>query len=293
MINSEVKSNVQCNSGTGTPPDRKHSPLVRKIPLRDVQNDNRSLIHNHPEISTFLEGRPITGAINISGTKRLTPEKAPLYPSLSQTGINDHFFVTRRKFESEPGKGRNQDATADCLQQTIKQQELPRQRTQMGESSFTGAPVVRPNRIASMTTFPHGVPSVPISLVKHENGLPFAESDYLKVKLEVCQSIDSKATDDQERIERFLHLQKFLKQCDESYNRDYIQCKSLHSCRAGQYFSFFASIVLTLSVLLFLFITLLVLLNMSTAERSRHAVELEKRAIQLTVEEGNKIFLHL
>ncbi len=28
---------------------------------------------------------------------------------------------------------------------------------------------------------------------------------------------------------------------------------------------------------------------MSTAERSSHAVELEKRAIQLTVEEGKKI----
>lgn len=254
MINSEVKSNVQCNSGTGTPPERKHSPLVRKIALRDVQNDNRSLIHNHPEISTFLEGRPITGAINISGTKKLTPEKAPLYASLSQNGVNDHLFDTRRKFESGPGKGRIQDATADCLQRTIKQQVLPRQRTQMGESNFSGAPVVGPHHIASMTTFPHGVPSVPISLGKHENGLPLAESDYLKVKIEVCQSIDSKVTDDQ-RVERFLHLQKFLKQCDESYNRDYIH----------------------------------LLLNMSTAERSRHAVELEKRAIQLTVEEGKQM----
>lgn len=257
MINSEVKSNVQCNSGTVTPPDQKHSPLVRKIALRDVQNDNRSLIHNHPKVSTFLEGIPIASAIKISGTKRLTPEKPPLYPSLPENGVDDHLVHTRRKFESEPGKGRIQDHTVNCLQPTSKyschkQQELTQQQTQMRESKMYCAPVVRSNQIASMSTFPRGVPSVPISLGKHENGLPFAESDYLTVKLEACESIDSMAIDDQQRIGRFLHLQKFLKQCDESSNRDYIQ----------------------------------MLLNMSTAERSSHAVELEKRAIQLTVEEG-------
>ena len=50
----------------------------------------------------------------------------------------------------------------------------------------------------------------------------------------------------------------------------------------------FASIVLKLP-------NLVVLVNVSPAELSRHAIELEKRAIQLTVEEGKKLllFLHL
>ncbi|KAL7189810.1 hypothetical protein ACSBR1_039449 [Camellia fascicularis] len=77
----------------------------------------------------------------------------------------------------------------------------------------------------------------------------------IKVNSEVCHSTDSKATNDQQNTERFIHLQKVLKQCDESKQRDYIQ----------------------------------MLLNLSPAELSRHAVELEKKAIQLTVEEGKQM----
>lgn len=49
------------------------------------------------------------------------------------------------------------------------------------------------------------------------------------------------------------------------------------------------NIILCICLDLFVLHYLVVLLNMSTAERSSHAVELEKRAIQLTVEEGKKI----
>ncbi|GFS35956.1 hypothetical protein Acr_00g0042970 [Actinidia rufa] len=181
MINSEVNCNVLGNSGTGMPPDYKHSPLVKKIALRDVQNDNRSLIHSHPECSPDLEKH---------------------------------------------------------ILRTIKE-ELTRQQSQMRESNLYCAPEVRRNHMASMMTFPYGGPAVSNSIEKHGNGQPAA---------------DSKATDDQLRKERYLHLQKFLKQCDEFIQRDYIQ----------------------------------VLVNVSPAELSRHAIELEKRAIQLTVEEASR-----
>ncbi|CAL5387922.1 unnamed protein product [Camellia sinensis] len=107
MLNSEVNSNVMGNSGAGMPSDHKQSPLLRKIALRDVQNDNRTLIRNHPENSPILGGKSITDAIKVSGTKRLTPEcplSPPFGPSSSKNGVKDHFMNARRKFDSEPGK---------------------------------------------------------------------------------------------------------------------------------------------------------------------------------------------
>lgn len=50
---------------------------------------------------------------------------------------------------------------------------------------------------------------------------------------------------------------------------------------------FNSQIILTLWVLV---IDLLVLRSLSAVGRSRHAVELEKRAIHLLLEEGNQIF---
>ncbi|GMQ07259.1 hypothetical protein CsSME_00051531 [Camellia sinensis var. sinensis] len=202
MLNSEVNSKVTGNSGAGMPSDHKQSPLLRKIALRDVQNDNRSLICNHPGNSPILGGKSITDAIKDST-----------------------------------------DKSADNLQSSSKhschkQQELPRQQTQMRESNLFCSPVVRRNHMASMMNFMCGGSLVPI-----------------KVNSEVCHSTDSKATNDQQKTERFIHLQKVLKQCDESNQRDYIQ----------------------------------MLLNLSPAELSRHAVGLEKKAIQLTVEEGKQM----
>ncbi|KAF5934896.1 hypothetical protein HYC85_026025 [Camellia sinensis] len=164
------------------PSDHKQSPLLRKIALRDVQNDNRSLLCNHPGNSPILGGKSITDAIKVSGTKRLTPEcplSPPFGPSSSKNG------------------------------------ELPRQQTQMRESNLFCSPVVRRNHMASMMNFMCGGSLVPI-----------------KVNSEVCHSTDSKATNDQQKTERFIHLQKVLKQCDESNQRDYIQRKQMQRMKA-------------------------------------------------------------
>ncbi|XP_030950935.1 uncharacterized protein LOC115974637 isoform X2 [Quercus lobata] len=66
---------------------------------------------------------------------------------------------------------------------------------------------------------------------------------------------DSKGSTDQKRKEQLLHVQKLLKHCDKYDQRDYIQR----------------------------------LCHLSPLELSRHAVELEKRSIQLSVEEVKEI----
>ncbi|KAJ7957970.1 Integral membrane protein hemolysin-III-like [Quillaja saponaria] len=74
-------------------------------------------------------------------------------------------------------------------------------------------------------------------------------------KFQVPQSVDLNVINDQKRAERLIRLQRLLKQCDESDHREYIQ----------------------------------MLLHLSPIELSKHAIELEKRSMQLSVEEGKEI----
>lgn len=261
MINSKLNSNRLGDNGSGLPTYHKQPPLaIKKIPLRDVQNDNRSLLHSHTE----SEGGSIADAIKTSGTKRLTPDcpqSPPCHQFFSSNGANDHLVYARRRFESELGKRRILDQpnkNADNLHSTQfcqNMQQIPEQQTQMKDRNAYCAPAFAPIPLASLVTFAFGEPSVPLSMGKPSNELLDVESNYLKVTSEVPHSVHSKETDDQQRKERFLRLQKVLKQCDEFDQNDYIQ----------------------------------MLRSFSPSELSRHAIELEKRAIQLTVEEGKEI----
>lgn len=261
MINSKLNSNRLGDNGSGLPTYHKQPPVaIKKIPLRDVQNDNRSLLHRHTE----SEGGSIADAIKTSGTKRLTPDcpqSPPCHQFFSSNGANDHLVYARRRFESELGKRRILDQpnkNADNLHSTQfcqNMQQIPQQQTQMKDRNAYCAPAFAPIPLASLVTFAFGEPSVPLSMGKPSNELLDVESNYLKVTSEVPHSVHSKETDDQQRKERFLRLQNVLKQCDEFDQNDYIQ----------------------------------MLRSFSPSELSRHAIELEKRAIQLTVEEGKEI----
>ncbi|KAJ9674964.1 hypothetical protein PVL29_024087 [Vitis rotundifolia] len=261
MINSKLNSNRLGDNGSGLPTYHKQPPVaIKKIPLRDVQNDNRSLLHSHTE----SEGGSIADAIKISGTKRLTPDcpqSPPCHQFFGSNGANDHLVYARRRFESELGKRRILDQpnkNADNLHSTQfcqNMQQIPQQQTQMKDRNVYCAPAFAPIPLASLVTFAFGEPSVPLSMGKPSNELLDVESNYLKVTSEFPHSVHSKETDDQQRKERFLHLQKVLKHCDEFDQNDYIQ----------------------------------MLRSFSPSELSRHAIELEKRAIQLTVEEGKEI----
>ena len=113
-----------------------------------------------------MKGRPITDAIKVSGTKRLTPEcplSPTVYPSLSRNGVNEHLVDTQIKFEAELGNGRIRNSaakSADHLQLSSKQsfhklQGLPQQQTQRESNSYS-TPVVRPNQMASIANLPYG-----------------------------------------------------------------------------------------------------------------------------------------
>lgn len=231
MINSKLSNNGMANSGTGL--STYHKPVaIKKVALRDVQNDNGNIIHQHLESS------------NLSGTKRLTPECPPDSPHhqfLSSTCAKDNSMHDYRKFESELGKRKIQDAGDKSTHnfQSRLAKEIAQQKIQIRESKPSNLPAFAPMPMPSLMTLSSRGPSIPSSLAKPT----------------VPNLVDSKVVDEQKRRDRFLRLQQLLKQRDESNQQEYIQ----------------------------------MLLGLAPSELSRYAVELEKRSIQLTFDEGKEI----
>ncbi|KAE8057397.1 hypothetical protein FH972_014094 [Carpinus fangiana] len=262
MINTNLKNNALGH--VGLPVCHKQSPIGRKkVALRDVQNDSRSLIHNDPESCVLGLS---TDAVKVSGTERLTPE-CPSNPRYDQSwrsnDADEHVTHAGRNSGSELGKRRVQEASnkkSDFLKLRKyfhNKPELPQQHPEEKERNTSSVPASAPTPSASVMTFSPDRPSVPISLANPGSGLPAAESNCLQLTSEsdIPQFTDSKGNTDQERKEQFLHLQKPQKHCYEYDQRDYN-----HLFR-----------------------------HLSPVELNRCAVELEKRSIQLSVEEGKEI----
>ncbi|KAJ8538183.1 hypothetical protein K7X08_014723 [Anisodus acutangulus] len=254
MINSEPLHSGLTTTGASVPTFDKQLPgVTRKTALRDVQNQKGSLISNHhQENSHFLGARTIADPTRVCGTKRLTPER----PS-NTNGTNEHILNARRRFELELGKGRLQNNMDKFVEATHSknlcqlQRVIPQKQNQQREGSSSHPPVAMPNHLTPTMTFSHGGPSIPNSLGKATNNSHHAaQIDSSKFSPEPVRTLD-----DQKLTEHYIHLQNFLKQCDEANQTDYVQ----------------------------------MLLRLSPAELSRHAVDLEKRAIQLTIEEGKEM----
>ncbi|KAK4434122.1 hypothetical protein Salat_0574900 [Sesamum alatum] len=258
MINTERNVNGVGSGGTAAAHDKQLAGVLKKTALRDVQNENVGSIHKQQE-SLLPGGRSSGDTIKVCGTKRLTPERPSSsqgLSSLAYNGTNENVMNARRRFELELGRGRlqnNVEKISDYSESKnigLLRQDIAQKITQPRDSNLHHIPVATSNNLTATMAFPSNGLSVPSSFGKHSNSTPAA-----KVYPELPRTVDSKTTSDQLRTERFIRLQKFLKQCDEANQREYTQ----------------------------------VLLHLSPAELSKHAVELEKRAIQLTIEEGNEM----
>ncbi|XP_010266173.1 PREDICTED: uncharacterized protein LOC104603754 [Nelumbo nucifera] len=263
MVDSKVNQYGLPNTGAGLPTsDKQHAILVKKTALRDLQNDNRISLPKPQGNSTFLKEKGPLKDAKVSGNKRASPEcPAPASPpghqSLSSNGENSHLVYVRRKSESELGKS-NMDNDAGhppARQFNHGDQETPRQLTQMKEPKMSCFSAYTPIPMASLMTFSSGGPTVPLSLGKAGNGLPLAEPKNPAVTSAPVPLVNHQGNSEPHWKERFIRLQTFLRNCDHSSQEDYIQ----------------------------------MLRSLTPSGRSRHAVELEKRAIHLSLEEGKEI----
>lgn len=180
----------------------KQSPIaMKKVALRDVQNDNRSAMYNYPETSCSLGGKLVNGS-KLSGSKRSNPTCSPssaMHQSFKGIGVNEHIG----EVDVKPSKKRALGGSTSC------------------------APAFSSILAASPMTFSPVRSSLPIFTEKPGNCPAVAGSNLLGIPpgLEILHSVDSNGITDERRTERLFNLQKLLKHCDESNQKGFVECK--------------------------------------------------------------------
>ncbi|KAL1814972.1 hypothetical protein ACET3Z_017546 [Daucus carota] len=269
MINLELKNNEQGNNGADTCNFHKQPPIAtKKMVLTDVQNDNR--VRNYRESSFPIDVGPTAEKVKISGTKRLIPEiptSHPWPPLPNHTATKEHLVYTTKKSEFVPMNEKTENRDRNISSPPLKrfcsmQQEMPQKQTRVVEGNSHQVPMSLSNFMVPKNMVSYSNPSVDslaASLANPGTGAGPAKTICHNVTSNVALPSDSKRVEDQnigkKWEERYINLQNYLKICDnESTLRNHIQN----------------------------------LCHLSPAELSMYAVELEKRAIQLTIEEGKE-----
>ncbi|XP_068646435.1 uncharacterized protein [Aristolochia californica] len=261
------------NCGTTLPTNKLPQLQLKKMALRDVQNEARNFVTRLPALKNYptKERGPNADVFKASGIKRSKAdcpvgptslhypsnscEKRPrhAYPaastapqSSSSHSKNGQLVYVRRKTELEQGKSMGLSQSAN--------QEPQLQEYQKQAPRAPGLPVFVPIPSASLRTFPYGGLSVPSSMGNPASVPAGGFSCYAPTSSHSPSTDKSQSKANRHWKERYDNLQQYLKSCDESSREEYIQ----------------------------------MLRSLSAAERSLHAIELEKRAIHLSCVEARE-----
>ncbi|XP_020599435.1 uncharacterized protein LOC110038859 [Phalaenopsis equestris] len=228
------------------PSGEKQPPLsAKKVSLRDLPSEINNFASNPLDFSPHNDGESISETAKLSGSKREQPCSPSTHPQ-QHSIYSGHLVYVRRKLDVEPSKlsiENVESADPPCLSNYWKEQSSETKSPKEEETKLSG----------SSTRF-----SSPSSFISPLRPEPLPGS-WKPGNLITNHNIVSPATETETHSqgegywkERFVRLQTFLKNCDQSNQEKYIQ--SLRS--------------------------------LSAAGRSKHAVELERRAIQLLLDEG-------
>ncbi|BAT88662.1 uncharacterized protein HKW66_Vig0079750 [Vigna angularis] len=250
--------------------DKSQSVSVKKTALRDLQNDNKIMVPTSVGSSSFLKDKdPGTDSNRVSGTKRPLsdhPVNQNLQQSPGNNFANGHLVYVRRKSETELGKGtafENSSVNAYCShskqfcceEENAQPKSQIKEPSQIKDSKVSCFPAFAPFPVASSMNS-SGKSSVPVSLGKSSIKLAPVESNYVTAfSGPTTTTGNPKGLKSFHWEERYQQLQMFLKKLDQSDQEEYIQ----------------------------------MLRCLSSVELSKHAVELEKRSIQLSLEEAKEL----
>lgn len=243
--------------------DKQLAVAVKKTALRDLQNDNKIIVPTSVGSLSILKDKdPGTDSKRVSGTKRPlsdNPVNHHLQQSQSNSAANGHLVYVRRKSEAELIKGtacENPSINAYCphSRQLCCEEETAQPKPQIKEPKVSCFPAFAPFPVAPSINS-SGKPSVPISLGKSAMKLAPIESNYVTTSSGPTTISKPKGLKNLHWEERYQQLQIFLRKFDQSDQEEYIQ----------------------------------MLRSLSSVELSKHAVELEKRSIQLSLEEAKEL----
>ncbi|KAL6963606.1 hypothetical protein U1Q18_034616 [Sarracenia purpurea var. burkii] len=269
MVQQTIDSNFNKyglpNTKTGLPNHNKQLPLpvtTKNTVLRNLQNENRITVPKSMGSSLFPKGNGSElDDVKLSGVERPAPEClfSSSHQSLVSNAANGQLVYVRRRSEVELAKSSIFDNSSNNVfypqaRNLGQQDESIEQNSQVKESNIC-IPEVARIPMHSSVCFSSGNPSVPFSLGKFSNILQPTDSNYLAVSSVIPPLDYPKRMNNQQWEERYCQLQDSLKALDQTNQEDYVQ----------------------------------MLRSLSSVELSRHAVELEKRSIQLSLEEAKEM----
>jgi len=212
--------------------DKLQTVAAKKTPLRDLQNDNKSMVPTSVGSSSILKDKdPGTDSTRVSGTKRPSsdfPVNQNLQQSPGNNAANGHLVYVRRKSEAELGKGtafENPSISAYCShsKQLCCEEENAQPKSQIKEPKVSCFPAFAAFPMASSMNS-SGKPSVPISIRKSSMKLAPVESNYVTASSGPAATPGNpKGLKNLHWEERFQQLQMFLKKLDQSDQDEYIQ----------------------------------------------------------------------
>ncbi|XP_057496367.1 uncharacterized protein LOC130781247 [Actinidia eriantha] len=260
MIDSKFSGYGLANAETGLVNQDKQLTLPateKKAALQDLQSENIITVPKSIGSSLFpKESGPTMEAVMACGSKRPAPEclvSTTHLQSLTSNASNKNLVYVRRRPEAELAKSsvcNNISNGSDC-----QQARKLRGQDEVTEQRSQCVPEVAPIQRAALMCFSSAKPSVPSSLEKSSNILQPADSNSLPISSAITPLDYLKKMNSQHWDERYCQLQDLLKMLDKSNQEDYVQ----------------------------------MLQSLSPVELSRHAVELEKRSIQLSLEEAKEM----
>ncbi|XP_058195452.1 uncharacterized protein LOC131311865 isoform X1 [Rhododendron vialii] len=250
-----------CHMGTADVP--------RSIGSKGSDDKQRTFPHGGPSVRHSL-GKPGIALHAVQSDCHEATAEAPHSIGSRESDDKQRDFLGKPGIALHAVQSDCHEATAEAPHSIGSRESDDKQRDSLGKPGIAlhavqfdchEATAEAPHSIGSresddkQRTLPHGGLSIRDSLGKPGIDMHAVQSDFHKATTETPHSIGSKGSEDKQRTEWFFCLPNLLKQLDESDQRDYKER----------------------------------LLHLPPAELSRHAFELEKRAVQLTIEEGKEM----
>ncbi|KAK9690611.1 hypothetical protein RND81_09G140800 [Saponaria officinalis] len=242
-------------------PDKQFPMAVKKTPLRDLRSENNIIPLKSLSNPLALKEALTTDAAKVTGTKRSSPDTHmnPHQQSPNSTAANGRLVYVRRRSDGETGKSGNSEVIPDHAQSPSKSEPGDREdgvptKTLDKELPTQCLSVNAPIPTSPTMCIPSAKPSIPSEFRSLDSKLVSEEHQSKMVTSPVGLPAEDRVNK-QNWEERYIQLQMYLKKIDQSSLEDHLQ----------------------------------MLRSLSAVELSRHAIELEKRAIQLSLEQGKEL----
>lgn len=246
---------------TGMPTYDNKSKLLmntKKTVLRDLQNENTNTMLTCMESPVFLKKNgPELEPVKVSTSKRSEPELVEKQ-SKSTNAVNGHLVYVRRKLEAESRNSifrRGNDSLCSQPRNVGDQHQTVEEKLQTKKPPICD-PQIAPMPTCPVTCVPSVKTSVPSILGKSLDNLEEMSYNNCAVSLSIITPSDyPQRMKIQHWEERYCRLQEFLEMLDQSNQENYMQ----------------------------------MLRSLSSEDLSSQAVGLEKRSIQLSLEEAREL----